>query len=185
MLKIATHDSATGEHGYGLSKIFTLFAMTQIKSIKEQLNIGVRYFDIRVKKTRRGWVCAHGLWNTKKTVEEILSEINEVGKTDDVFINVTYEGWGTSDYEEVVDNWVKQFSNIKFVCINIKYTEGLKLKWKTLKVLNRVPCGAEDNFFKLDFRSWHTFLPIPILWKRLKTEDVIFNEDKFKFVDFI
>lgn len=180
MKKKATHDSATGERGYGLSFLMALFAKTQSKTIKEQLDAGVRYFDIRVRKTRRGWVCAHGLWTTRKKAEDILAEINAVKGC---YANVTYEGWGTDDYEATVDGWVAKFRNIKFSHINIKYTEGLALKWKCIKVLNRVSC--EDHFFKLDFRSWHTFLPIPILWKQFYYKDVEFNVTTYRFVDFI
>lgn len=180
MKKIGTHDSATGERGYGLSPLVTLFAMTQSKTIKEQLEAGVRYFDIRVRKTRRGWICAHGIWTTRKSADEILAEIDSYKGC---YVNVTYEGWGHNDYEKMVDEWVAKYRNIKFAYINIKYTEGLKLKWKCLKVLNRVKC--EDHFFKLDFRSWHTFLPIPILWKQFYFKEVTFNVTTYRFVDFV
>ena len=49
-MKIATHDSATGEKGKGLLSIIgTPFARTQSKTIKEQYDTGCRMFDIRVK----------------------------------------------------------------------------------------------------------------------------------------
>ena len=41
MLKIATHDSATGESGRGLlSRLVTPFARTQGKTIREQYDAG-------------------------------------------------------------------------------------------------------------------------------------------------
>lgn len=181
MNKIATHDSASGERSWWLTILFIPFARTQNKSIKEQLTIGCRYFDIRVRKTFRGWICAHGIWESKKTVDEILSEINSIG----AYCNITYEGWGNKYYENKVDEWVKKYPNIKFVAINIKYTEGLKLKWKCIKVLNKVEGGAKDVFFKLDFRSWHTFIPIPWLWKKVYNEKITFNNKYYQFVDFL
>ena len=49
-MKIATHDSATGERGQGfLSWLVTPFAKTQSKTIKEQYEAGCRMFDIRIK----------------------------------------------------------------------------------------------------------------------------------------
>jgi hypothetical protein len=72
-IKIATHDSATGESGYGIfSWLFTPFARTQSKTIKEQIEAGCRLFDIRIRKTKRGWICCHGTWETKKTLDEIF-----------------------------------------------------------------------------------------------------------------
>ena len=73
MLKIATHDSATGEKGQGfLSWLITPFAKTQSKTIKEQYDVGCRMFDIRVKLINNEWYCAHGIWRTKRTAEDIL-----------------------------------------------------------------------------------------------------------------
>lgn len=78
MNKIATHDSATGEKGKGfLSWLVTPFARTQRKNIKEQYEAGCRSFDIRVRKDKDGiFRCAHGLWMSKKSATEILSEVN-------------------------------------------------------------------------------------------------------------
>ena len=50
MLKIGTHDSATGEHGNWWSWLFYPFAKTQSKTIKEQYEAGCRLFDIRIRK---------------------------------------------------------------------------------------------------------------------------------------
>lgn len=180
-MKIATHDSATGEKSWWLTIPLIPFARTQSKSIQQQLDNGCRYFDIRVRKTFRGWICAHGLWESKKSADDILSEINAVGS----YCNITYEGWGHKDYEDKVDEWIEKYHNIKFVNINIKYTEGIKMKWKTLKLINYVYGGAKDCFFKLDFRSWHTFLPIPWLWKKIYGPKVVFNDYYYQFVDFL
>ena len=77
-VKIATHNSATGEKGRGfLSFLVTPFAKTQSKTIKEQYDTGCRSFDIRVRKDKDGvFRCAHGLWMSKRSATEILSEVN-------------------------------------------------------------------------------------------------------------
>ena len=59
MKKIATHDSATGERSKNwLNALGKVFAQTQTKTIKEQYEAGVRYFDLRVDKDL---VLCHGL----------------------------------------------------------------------------------------------------------------------------
>lgn len=184
MSKIATHNSATGEPAYGwLSKLIAPFAVTQLKTIKEQLNIGVRYFDIRVRKTKRGWVCAHGLWESSTLAEDILKELNDFGATDSIYANVTNEGFGNDEYLSTIDNWVSTYSNIHFVAINIKY--GKMLKWENVKQLNQVPGGAIDKFYKLNLKDWYTYILCPLAYKYLKKEEVIFDDSTYQFVDFI
>lgn len=59
-VKIATHDSATGEKGRGfLSFLVTPFAKTQGKTIQEQYDAGCRSFDIRVRE-HKTYLCV--LW---------------------------------------------------------------------------------------------------------------------------
>ena len=69
MLKIATHDSATGERGNWWSWFFAIFAKTQSKSIKKQYEAGCRLFDIRIRKVCGKWKCAHGPWVTKERLK--------------------------------------------------------------------------------------------------------------------
>ena len=79
-LKIATHDSATGEASHGLISLLVIpFARTQNKTIKQQYEAGCRSFDIRVRysKKRRMWICAHGLWESVRPAEAIINEINK------------------------------------------------------------------------------------------------------------
>lgn len=180
MLKIATHDSITGEKGKGLlSFLVSPFAKTQRKTIKEQLDSGVRYFDLRTRKTKKGWIGAHGLWTCKKSFEEILEELNNYN--DIVYANITYEGWG--DEKELmnqVDAWMKKYPNIIIGMVSIKYTNGFN--WKTIKVFNNIP--AVDGFTKIDHFCIELLIPIPWLWKKIKGPYPEFNEEYFIFVDF-
>lgn len=186
---IATHDSATGEKPFGLLSILMVpFARTQSKTIKEQFEAGCRYFDIRVRKSwLRGWVCAHGLFTTCKNVYEIIDELEELAcdAQELVYINLTYEGWGDDEYDILVESIDYAYSALRICNVNIKYTEGLKLKWKHLKTIHRPPFPSVDKFVKLDFRDWRTFIPIPWMYKKLYYDDVIFNEKEFVFVDFL
>ena len=78
-MKIATHDSATGERGQGfLSWLVTPFAKTQSKTIKEQYEAGCRMFDIRARYAAGAWRCAHGVWTSVRDVYSILHEISSL-----------------------------------------------------------------------------------------------------------
>ena len=76
MLKIGTHDSATGEKGVWWSLPLSPFAKTQKKTIREQYDAGCRLFDLRIKKVKKKWRMCHGWWFTKRTAESIFEELN-------------------------------------------------------------------------------------------------------------
>lgn len=176
MKKIGTHNSATGESGHGiLSWLGTPFARCQSKTIAEQYNAGCRYFDIRIKETKRGWVCAHGIWQSRKSVHDILHEIDAYN---DCCVMLTYEGEAPDDFIDVTDTFVSTYTGITFTCVNTK-----KPEWKVLKTYNSVP--VQSDFVNLDGRTWHTYLPIPWLWKIIYKNRPVFNDECFTLVDFL
>ena len=68
-MKIATHNSGTGESGGGVISFFgSPFSKCQSKTLVEQYNAGVRLFDLRVRKHKGKWVFAHGLWTSKDSI---------------------------------------------------------------------------------------------------------------------
>lgn len=78
-----THDALTGEGFYtpSLDLVFGLFATSQVSTLKQQLNSGIRFFDIRPvvstdtiahKKILR---CCHGSSEIRMTFEESLDNI--------------------------------------------------------------------------------------------------------------
>lgn len=188
-MKIATHDSATGERGKGfLSWLVTPFAKTQCKTIKEQYDAGCRMFDIRVKLVDGIWRCAHGLWVSARTAEEIISEINSYEER--CYATLTYEG----DDEEIYPfslyfkKITARYNHIKWGGIAIKYGEGSNILNVKYEYILPYPCdwpATEQAFLPLDGRSWHILLPIPWLWKKICHNKPEFNEHTFKFVDFL
>lgn len=189
-LKIATHDSATGEKGYGfLSCIVTPFAKTQSKTIKEQYDKGCRLFDIRVKYRNHVLVCAHGLWTSEKWAYEIFSELNSFEER--CFVSITYEG-RVEDIEEFI-GWCdiihEDCKNLTFGYVASKYgkdSDGIKVKYDILKWYDKENFPKnEQAFLPLDGRSWHTYLPIPWLWKKFYFNNVVFNTEVYKYVDFL
>lgn len=115
MLKIATHDSATGEKGKGLLSILgTPFARTQSKTIREQYEAGCRMFDSRVKLFDKDWCCAHGLWKSERLALDILREINSFSEK--CYVTLTYEGNSKKKAE-----FVEFVNHIKSECTNIHW----------------------------------------------------------------
>ena len=113
MLKIATHDSATGEKGKDILSILgTPFARTQSKTIREQFEADCRMFDIRVKLFGKEWRCAHGLWRSERFALDIIKEINSF--LEKCYVTLTYEGnsRNNSKFMGFVDQIKTEFTNI-------------------------------------------------------------------------
>lgn len=189
MLKIATHDSATGERGAGLlSWLVTPFAKTQLKTIKEQYDAGCRMFDIRVKLIDNQWYCAHGIWYTKKTASDILIEINNFPEK--CYVTLTYEGNDDNlfEYSTFVDRAQYHLTNINWGGIAVKYGANshlFKVKFDYIQPYPKDWPASKQGFLPLDGKSWHIILPLPWLWKKLYFNKPEFNEMYYTFVDFL
>ena len=190
MLKIATHDSATGESGRGrLSWLVTPFVRTQGKTIREQYDAGGRSFDIRVRRRRGGstWVCAHGLWESARTALDILREIDSFAEPCQVCL--TYEGTSASaeDFRALALHLRGLLRNIVWGAACCKYGRRAGVSVDYVPVLEGQAGyeGGVQGFLPLDGRSWHTCLPVPWLWDRLCRRPHRFNGERFTFVDFL
>lgn len=178
-MKIATHNSGTGEKSGGiLSAILTPFARCQSKSIMQQYDAGCRYFDFRVRKINGEYAFCHGLWESATTLNEVLLQLGRKGMSK-VYVMLTYEG-ECKDKAAFVDDMLaltKPFGNVIVTTINVK-----KPKWECLAKIHDVP--YRNAYKVLDGSSWHTYLPIPWLWTKVMQKKE-FNENEFTFVDFL
>ena len=176
MVKIATHNSATGEAGSGfLSLLVAPFSKCQSKTLEEQYEAGCRYFDIRYKySTKRGcYVCAHGLWESEKTLRDVLTEINDFCGC---YVMLTCES-GAPLTRHSIRHIISECQGIQFTSFNRKHP-----RWRMDYCEQPTP---HTNAYKLlDWSSWHTLLPIPWLWAKLGDAPT-FNNKTFTFIDFL
>lgn len=180
--KIATHNSGTGEPSKNwLHKLFTPFSKCQDKSIKEQLEAGVRYFDFRVNKDL---MLSHGLWTSKTSLDTALQILDSFPET--TYYRVVMERKNANHLlNTILDCTVKRYKNTKL-------TEVIQKKpvWKTLIAYRDIPIKSgfisvptPKEYFTLAYKAWKRYIPIPrILSKFAKRE---FNEQTFTMVDFI
>lgn len=189
MLKIATHDAASAEKPANIISWLSIpFSRTQSKTIKEQYDAGCRCFDIRVRKYRGKWHCAHGLFVTKRTAEDIISEINSFPEK--CQIDLTYEG-GMNNNEsfKLYAVWLRSvYSHIIWGGAAVKYGEdakGIKVKYTYLLGAEPEYIGGVQGFAPLDGRDLKILLPIPWLWNKLCTPHHQFGVDIFTYVDFL
>ena len=126
---IGTHDSYTFLPAR--KKIFELFSFlwrTQVKNIAQQKEIGVTYFDVRVRRDGHVWRVCHGLVDFNKTfksIEEIISKFNPYR------VRILLEKGNYND--EIL--FIKEVN----ACINYPNLSfaGIKRGWKV--IINRDP----------------------------------------------
>jgi len=117
------------------------------------------------------------LWESKRSVYDILRELNNFGEKVEVL--VTYEGKGHKEYHDLATFAATAFRNIifgKFAC---------KRSGEVVLPGSLSFSGGKQGFVALDGKSWHTYLPIPWLWNLIYTRKKTFNEYIFTYVDFL
>lgn len=108
-----------------LLKPFAAFAQCQDKTIDQQIEIGVQYFDLRIRFDDGKPYFCHGLIRYDDlgtyTVYDVLRKINELGKTKDVYVRMMLE---TSEYDQDQDyafntftlRWKTKYPHINWWC---------------------------------------------------------------------
>lgn len=187
---IGTHNSVTGESSRRfIDKLLVPFAKCQSKTIVEQMKYGVTFFDIRIKLDENNkWRCCHGLWQSKKTLDDVLSIINQFSQAGNrKYVSVTCECIKDNiKFMKMYPELEKRFKNIFFVEMSLK-----KPKWFVLKTIREIK--IKMDFAHIDFKHWNIIIPIPYVWKKkYKIEDFDVaskgfarNKDVYKVVDFI
>ena len=76
--------------------------------------------------------------------------------------------------------------NITWQYLAVKYgknSQGIKCRYDMLKV--DLSIKTVQGFLPLDGRSWHTYLPIPWLFKKIYNDTPTFNNEYYTYVDLL
>lgn len=107
---LGSHDTGTGckwKHYNLIGKLFTFIARCQDISICEQLNIGVRYLDIRLKKENNKLHNYHGLARTNLSFKDILKTCDNflsLNPSEFLIMRIKREDYGKSKNKKVTDS---------------------------------------------------------------------------------
>ena len=186
-MKIATHDSATGEKSKNwLHALGKVFAQTQTKTIKEQYEVGVRYFDLRVDKDL---VLCHGLWKADKDLNQIMTEMSRFDE--EVYVRVIIERkYSQQVYNELCERIRKSVNlrgkgkvKLHFIAAKIPWTvlvayRSIKMRYAYLSV------PTPKEYLTLAHKDWRRYIPIPRILKKI-TPKAEFNNEVFTMVDFL
>ncbi len=186
-MKLATHNSGTGEKGSNFWSKFSWFCRCQTKTIVEQYEAGVRLFDLRVRWVDDDLYLCHGLAVYDKSLVQALSELADIHEkyteknrsTERPIVMVTYEGRLDGDMEldfmEYVFSIFREYKKIRMGNLAVK-----KPKWRSIYISRWQPSYLQ-NYPKLI--GWKVLLPIPILWNKFKKDK---SEEKwFVMEDFV
>lgn len=194
MLKIATHNSATGETPYNLlSWLVIPFARTQSKTIIEQFECGCRVFDIRIKYKNNKLYSGHGLFTTKKSLSSILLELNTLAilNNSKIYVLLTYENRIIKENKlslliKTIKQYQQKYNNLNFGDVSIKYGKNkLFVDYSVIIKAKDTMVPTRQGFLPLNGKTWQTYLPIPWLWKKLYYNKPKFDENIYTFVDFL
>lgn len=123
---IGTHDSFT--YLKAKHKVYELFSFlwrTQTKTIEKQKELGVKYLDVRVYKTKfNDWELCHGLVNFNKSYSSLATLLKELT---DFNIRLILEKGTKKDeneFEKIIYSLKYKYNNLVFAAI--------KKNWKVL-----------------------------------------------------
>ena len=142
-MKIGTHNSLSG---YKVKnwwfKLINFTSKCQSKTIKEQLDAGCRWFDIRLRWYKGKLYAAHGLMIYDVTFEEFLNEVYVYNTTDTIYYRVMYEdaighnnAMSYEEFESLVLAFVALYSKDNIVITEIgSKSQG---KWTVFKDISQ------------------------------------------------
>lgn len=139
---IGSHDSFTYKKPNNpIWSLFSFMWRTQNKSLEQQYASGVRYFDIRIRRTKQSWQPCHGLVDLGVgTFPTLYSLVNTLEfKLPNSYFRIILERGDDSEFKKEVPDII---TNHKVVFI------GIKKDWKVLK--------DKECAFLIDY-SWVPF----------------------------
>lgn len=123
---IGTHDSFT--YLKAKHKIYELFSFlwrTQTKSLEEQIENGITYFDIRVHRTKDNqWELCHGLVNFDKSYQSLATLLKELARFNVRLILEKGTKQDEIEFEKLIYVLKYRYNNLVF--------SAIKKNWKVL-----------------------------------------------------
>lgn len=181
---IGTHNSYTYLNPrYKIFKLFSFMWRTQNKAICKQRNLGVTYFDIRIRRDKGLWRVCHGIVDFNVTFQNIRDILNQFS-TDKVRILLER---GNSQDKEIFINEAKEVQDDE--CVSFI---GIKKDW--IIIVNRDPriqdfCYVPwvsnlsfwQNIKRFNFlhtiKGWARKYNIPISNKLIKNKSIVYFMD--------
>lgn len=146
-MKLGTHNSLSYHRPQWWLRWLNFTAKCQDLTIEEQYNLGVRYFDFRIRFTKSGVCSGHGLMTYKVDFQKIFAFLNKQG---DCIVNLVLENhfWQGSEFDMQYSVYVKQLIR---AYPDIQFVGGYKKRpWTDLLHMGNYPVRACYEFYEGD-----------------------------------
>lgn len=184
-MKLGTHNSLTSYPLLGWQKYFgwLINAVTrcQTKSIEEQLDANVRWFNLQVNKKDGRWIGSHGIAWYDVDLFEILDKLNKYD--DKIYVQLYLDkhfGVHTpmDDFTELIWRCKTKYPNIVFQRI-----------WNEQdgKLIAELPIDGEEKYWTTTWaKHWWQYLPCPKFWHKLyQNKEWYYTKKKYLMNDFV
>ena len=145
---IGTHDSFT--YLKAKHKIYELFSFlwrTQTKSLEEQIENGVTYFDIRVHRTKDNqWELCHGLVNFDKSYQSLVTLLKELARFNVRLILEKSTKQDEIEFEKLIYVLKYRYNNLVFSAI-FSQTNSFSMRLRPFSANRLISSGFERRRF--------------------------------------
>lgn len=184
---LGTHNSATSSKlvwwQYPLSWIIDLFCKCQSKSIQQQLEDGIRIFNLQVTYYQGEWVISHGLAIYDCTLIDVVSTIRKYSDEHDIPIYLTIgedNCFFTKKEPELLRDLVLSLLDRLF----LSKVDILHFKCDTCSVYHHYLPTIHENYWYRPTSSGITkWIPIPRLWAYFRPKLNV-KDNEYCMVDF-
>lgn len=187
MCKLGSHNSMT----YLTPKQWYLYpfkwmAQCQSKDIKYQYDLGIRYFDIRVRYDKNGIPeFAHGLLSFKADVYQTLKDMNAFGEELQIrlLLELSKESkdteFQTECFKKDCEKWSGELKNLKFHCGRRKYD------WKVVYKFENPEPSIDQKVSSMLGKKWDDIFPF--VWSYIYNKEFIQNgtDKEYLLLDFV
>lgn len=196
-MTFSTHNSGTGEKlvwwQRPFSALLNVTARCQSMTIKEQLDFGVKFFNLQITKYKNEWVFSHGLCIYDYRLFDALSIMDEYATTEKP---IYYQLYLDKNFLLKQDNesfkTLVDLLKVKSDQGNVKIVKALiegsnELCYKSNMVLNCYESYWTKSWAKCNAKSWIDLLPLPKRWAKLHNQEAYEQGLKYDYFmgDFI
>lgn len=181
---IGTHDSMTYLPArWRVFELVSFLWRTQSKTLSEQECAGTRYFDIRVRRTRKGWQVCHGLVDLRMrfgSLEEVLDMFTPY------LVRLILERGDDELFISEVRALEERYRNLSFACLK-KGWQVIVDRDPVLKDYCFTPWLSGLGFWENVKRLWSLRRePLTIKgWARKHRPELDRDEETVRFLDYL